>query len=327
MRSKSILWLTFAAFLALTASSHAQDADAPPPPEPKPTEANDEPVKPEPHLPGDQPTVAWSDDQVAAIKAACTKMLADIALDYEPLPPIKEGLCGTPAPILVRSIGSDPAVTIDPPATITCKLAVTLDKWLKTKVQPAAKVELDSPVVKIRNASSYVCRNRYGGANTLISEHALANALDVAEFTLASGDRVTVLDSWPHVTITAHAQAAKPKVVPVKQTIEPQAKRVAQLKPAKPLSNPFVAPPTPKTNPFVAPVSASQAPLPMAPPEATPPAPPVDSSPGPRATFVKEMHAAACKMFGTVLGPEANEAHKDHFHLDMKPRRHSAYCE
>lgn len=316
----------FAALVALTAPSYAQDADAPPPPEPKPAEAIDEPTKPEPHLPGDQPTVAWNDDEVAAAKADCTKMLADITLDYEPLPPIKEGLCGTPAPILVRSIGSDPAVKIEPPATVTCKLAVTLNTWLKTKVQPAAKVELNSPVVKIRNASSYVCRNRYGGANTLISEHALANALDVGEFVLASGDHVTVLDNWPHVA-TARAPAAKPKVVPVKQTIEPQAKRVAPLRPVKPLSNPFVAPPTPRTNPFVAPVSASQAPLPMAPPEATPPAPPVDPSPGPRATFVKEMHAAACKMFGTVLGPEANEAHKDHFHLDMKPRRHSAYCE
>jgi hypothetical protein len=316
MRSKSILWPTFVAFVALTAPSYAQDADAPPPPEPKPAEAIDVPAKPEPHLPGDQLTVAWTDDEVAAAKAACTKMLADITLDYDPLPPINEGLCGTPAPILVRSIGVDPAVAIDPPVTITCKLAVTLSKWLTTKVQPAAKVELDSPVVKIRNASSYVCRNRYGGANTLISEHALANALDVTEFTLASGDRVTVLDSWAHVTITAHAQAVKPKVVPVKQAIEPQAKHGAPVKPAKPLSNPFVAP-----------VSASQGPLPMAPPEAKPPAPPVDPPPGPRAMFVKEMHAAACKMFGTVLGPEANEAHKDHFHLDMKPRRHSAYCE
>jgi hypothetical protein len=65
----------------------------------------------------------------------------------------------------------------------------------------------------------------------------------------------------------------------------------------------------------------------MTPPEAKPPAPPSDPSSNARAVFVKAVHAEACKMFGTVLGPEANEAHKDHFHLDMKPRRHKNYCE
>jgi hypothetical protein len=319
-----------AACVALTASAAAEDADTPPPPEPKPAEAIEEPAKPEPHLPGDEPTTPWTDEEVAKAKADCTKMLADLTLDYEPLPPIKEGRCGTPAPILVRSIGADPAVKIEPPATITCKLAVTLSKWLEAKVQPAAKVELDAPVVEIRNASSYVCRNRYGGANTLISEHALANALDVGEFVLASGARVTVLDTWPHVT-TDQARAAKLNVVPVKQTTDhAEAKRLAPPPSAGPLSNPFVAPaprPTVQTNPFVAPVSASRVALPMSPPEATPPPPPATAAPGPRAIFVKEMHGAACKMFGTVLGPEANEAHKDHFHLDMKPRRHSNFCE
>jgi hypothetical protein len=30
--------------------------------------------------------------------------------------------------------------------------------------------------------------------------------------------------------------------------------------------------------------------------------------------------------FFTVLGPEANDAHKNHFHLDMKERR-SGFCQ
>lgn len=46
-----------------------------------------------------------------------------------------------------------------------------------------------------------------------------------------------------------------------------------------------------------------------------------------RAKFLRDIHSGACKIFGTVLGPEANEAHRDHFHLDMTPRRHSAYCQ
>ena len=28
-----------------------------------------------------------------------------------------------------------------------------------------------------------------------------------------------------------------------------------------------------------------------------------------------------------VLGPEANDAHREHFHLDLAPRPGSSYCE
>jgi hypothetical protein len=46
-----------------------------------------------------------------------------------------------------------------------------------------------------------------------------------------------------------------------------------------------------------------------------------------RSQFLRDVHEGACKIFGTVLGPEANAAHKNHFHLDMAKRRHSAYCQ
>lgn len=32
--------------------------------------------------------------------------------------------------------------------------------------------------------------------------------------------------------------------------------------------------------------------------------------------FLRVIHASACKRFGTVLGPEYNAAHRDHFHLE-----------
>ena len=59
------------------------------------------------------------------------------------------------------------------------------------------------------------------------------------------------------------------------------------------------------------------------------PSPPPDAKeadPGPKARFVKFLYEDACRRFGTVLGPEANAAHKDHFHLDMKTRRRG-FCE
>ena len=46
-----------------------------------------------------------------------------------------------------------------------------------------------------------------------------------------------------------------------------------------------------------------------------------------RTEFLRGAHASACKIFGTVLGPEANNAHKNHFHVDMAERRSGSFCE
>ena len=43
--------------------------------------------------------------------------------------------------------------------------------------------------------------------------------------------------------------------------------------------------------------------------------------------FLRAVHAAACRIFGTVLGPEANAAHRNHFHVDMAERKFKNICE
>jgi hypothetical protein len=43
--------------------------------------------------------------------------------------------------------------------------------------------------------------------------------------------------------------------------------------------------------------------------------------------FLHEVHNAACQRFGTTLGPEANAAHRNHFHVDMAPRQHTRICD
>jgi hypothetical protein len=296
-----------------------------------------------PVLPRDQPTIAWTDQEIAAAKAACTKALAGLTIDYEPLPPIKHGICGAPAPILVRSIGTDPKVVIDPPATVTCPLAAALSSWLDKTVQPEARAVLSTQVVKLRNATSYSCRNRYGGASTPLSEHALANALDVSEFVFGSGEHLTVLESWPRVVTTPPAPWPNPNRVPVASAsiktvsqVRPDvahAVQVAKIRLAEAKINPFVAPTTmidARTNPFVLPTAVPEVAPPAAPPEATlleATAPEDASGPAARSEFVRMVHHDACRTFGTVLGPEANEAHKNHIHLDAKARRHAAVCE
>jgi len=359
--------LIFALLVSLPLQARAETDEVPPLPDRKPAHVE------APVLPGDQPTVPWTEEEITDAKAQCDKALRDIALDYETLPPIKEGICGAPAPILVKSIGSDPKVAIDPPATMTCALAAGLASWLKDKVQPEAKTKLDTQVVKLRNATSYSCRNRYGSATTPLSEHALANALDVSDFVFASGAHVTVLDSWPRV-VTAAEDAAKPSrvatvtgsILKVSQAATPTSLPVAARESAilvtKIKANPFVVPLPPqeakppvakpavasvpaestvaksKSNPFVAPApvqtAAVEPSMPQAttPPAAKPAALPQGDSSEPtlaerQSAFIKDVHDEACTMFGTTLGPAANEAHKNHFHLDMKARRHAGICD
>jgi glucose/arabinose dehydrogenase len=244
--------------------------DQPPLPERNPVRTGKSALK-TPPPPGEVPTIPWTDAEVAAAKGKCAEALSSIKLSYEPLAPIKQGLCGAPAPILLKSLGGDQKVELDPPAMMTCQLAKALNAWLDKTVQPKAEALFGSPVAKLHNASSYVCRNRYHDAYQPLSEHALANAIDIPEFVLASGERITVLDNWP------------PK-------------------------NPFT-PPLPLPNPVrvagaivptISAISADQ-----------------------KSKFVKYVHDDACQTFGTVLGPDANEAHKSHFHFDMKQRRAS----
>lgn len=56
-------------------------------------------------------------------------------------------------------------------------------------------------------------------------------------------------------------------------------------------------------------------------------APPAEPTAANRQTFLRRIHASGCRIFGTILGPEANEAHRDHFHVDMAERRNGNFCE
>ena len=47
-----------------------------------------------------------------------------------------------------------------------------------------------------------------------------------------------------------------------------------------------------------------------------------------KARFLRGAHETACKLFGTVLGPEANNAHRNHLHIDMAERgARGPFCE
>jgi hypothetical protein len=115
---------------------------------------------------------------------------------YEPPPaPPREPprLGPARAPLNTAAI---PAAELTPRATLACPMVSALDRWVSEGVQPAALHWFGSPVVKIKQISSYSCRAMVGAGTNHISEHAFGNALDIAAFTLADGRTVTVQKGW-----------------------------------------------------------------------------------------------------------------------------------
>ena len=106
----------------------------------------------------------------------------------EPVPPL-----GPPAP--ATAVSSVP-VQVQPPATLACPVMSALDQWIASAVQPAAAHWFRQPVVEIKQISAYSCRGMNGNPNAHISEHAFGNALDVAEFDLADGHKISVQYGW-----------------------------------------------------------------------------------------------------------------------------------
>lgn len=47
---------------------------------------------------------------------------------------------------------------------------------------------------------------------------------------------------------------------------------------------------------------------------------------GDKAAFLRGVREDACDVFGTVLSPDYNAAHRDHFHLDQAPRGFGGVC-
>lgn len=47
---------------------------------------------------------------------------------------------------------------------------------------------------------------------------------------------------------------------------------------------------------------------------------------GPKGRVLRRVHRQACGPFGTVLGPESDRFHRDHFHFDTARHRGGPYC-
>lgn len=145
--------------------------------------------------------------------------------------------CGAISPLQV-SAAARGQVQLRPAAILRCPMVPATDHWVEKIVMPAARQHLGQDVVELKVAASYSCRPRNGILGAKLSEHGLANALDVSAFVLSDGHKLTVREGWRGGS--AREQA-----------------------------------------------------------------------------FLRAVHQGACKTFSTVLGPNADAFHHDHFHLDL----------
>lgn len=169
--------------------------------------------------------------------AACRAILAKGELAFRTAPESEDGFCSVRHALEITG-GMAPLAPADAP--MTCKQALAVAIWERQVVQPAAFAAFGHAVVEVEHYGTFSCRRIYGQQAGPPSEHASANALDVAGFRLADGSVVRIKDDW--------------------------------------------------------------------------------DDPGAKGRFLREVRDGACRVFLTTLSPDYNEAHADHFHLDMGGR-------
>lgn len=129
--------------------------------------------------------------------ARCRALLQAAGVRYKMLSPVKaDGKCGYSDGLRFDEGGSQ---TIEfAPANLgtSCAVAAGLAMWEWNVVQPAAERRFGARVTRVEHLGSYSCRRIYGRSSGDWSEHATADAVDIAAFRLSNGMRISVLDDW-----------------------------------------------------------------------------------------------------------------------------------
>ena len=127
----------------------------------------------------------------------CISLLRRAGVRFTALPPRSTGpQCGYSHAVRFTRGG---ALGIDyRPSDLgaNCAVAAALALWEWHVVQPAALEHFGREVAAIDHYGSYSCRRLYGRDAGQWSEHARANAIDVAAFILTDGTRISVAGDW-----------------------------------------------------------------------------------------------------------------------------------
>lgn len=176
----------------------------------------------------------WQMSRLKADRDTCRAALATASrLRFEPLKDRAMGeACGFDN--VVRADSSP--ITFAPRVTATCAMQAAL-YWYQDQLAAPALAHMRSPLVRITQFGTFSCRNVNNAQDGRRSEHAAANAIDIAAFHFADRRSVSVLRDYGKETEQGR--------------------------------------------------------------------------------FLAAARQEACRVFNTVLGPDYNRLHANHFHLDM----------
>ncbi len=121
--------------------------------------------------------------------SACRRRVADQIAVIEPLPMFGgPGDCGATDVVKLEAIiqPDKSRIVVSPPAILRCQMAEALAHWVREDLT-AATAALGSAPRSLDNYASYDCRGRNRQAGARISEHGLANAIDVRGVNLQNG--------------------------------------------------------------------------------------------------------------------------------------------
>ena len=107
------------------------------------------------------------------------------------------GACPLNNIVRVRDFGP---VGLNSSFLASCPLALSSALFISQQARPLTKRYMGSELARIDPLGSFACRNIYHRPDARRSEHATAEALDIAAFRLANGERVTVLNGWKATT-------------------------------------------------------------------------------------------------------------------------------
>ena len=126
----------------------------------------------------------------------CHRLLQEASIGYSPLPPVTAGpQCGYDNGVALTR-DQPQSIAYSPAAKTSCPMAASLVLWENQIVKAAAREHLGTTVEQIITYGSYSCRRIGGGESGNFSEHATANAIDIAAFRLADGRTVSVAGHW-----------------------------------------------------------------------------------------------------------------------------------
>lgn len=130
--------------------------------------------------------------ELSACRLALTESIA-IAPSH---PSIREpGGCGGEDLVRLEAIVLSPTqrVALKPPAILRCSMATAVADWIRVDMAALA-AGLGTTISELDNFDSFSCRGRNRVKGAKLSEHGLANALDVRGVKFANGNTLSLTD-------------------------------------------------------------------------------------------------------------------------------------